>query len=117
MPRQLKVVQAANASSREVSSKPPQPDLHQSQLDWDALDCVLADFDDLTAIVQIQGRDAQGAEVALVGIVDARDKFVSGSLQALQVVYHFADQVWCDTLLREPTGARLLRMLNPARAE
>lgn len=55
--------------------------------------------------VQIQEREEQGGEVALTGSVDACEPLVLGSLRALQVVYRFADQIWCDTLFREPTGA------------
>lgn len=91
------------------------PDLHQAQLDWPAVDCVLADLDDFAAIIEIQGRDARGNMVAVHDILAAQEQFVTGALLALQIVYGFADQVWCDTLMRENTGARLVRLLEPAR--
>ena len=91
------------------------PDLHHAALDWDGLDCVLADLDDFTAIVQIQGRNPRGEVTPLQDLPDARDQLVAGALAGLQIVYRFADQTWCDTLVRDPTGARLSRMLSPNR--
>ena len=126
MSKRLPVLNNINAAPADDSANPvgsepfdpsfELPDLHQTQLDWNALDCVLADLDDFASIVEIQGRDAADEAVAVDDIVEAREQFVAGALTALQIVYRFADQVWCDTLMRERTGARLLRMLDPARA-
>lgn len=91
------------------------PSLHQTQLDWDAIDCVLADLDDFASILEIQGRDAEGTAVVVKNIFDAQQRFVAGTLAALQIVYTFADQEWCDTLLRDGTGGTLVRMLSQAR--
>jgi hypothetical protein len=91
------------------------PDLHQAQLDWDGVDCVLADLDDFAAIIEIQGRDATGKAVKVEDVVTARDLLVAGGFTAVQCTYRFADQVWSDTLIREKDGVRFLRMLDPAR--
>ncbi len=90
------------------------PDLHHAQLDWDALDCVLADLDDFTSLVELRGRDLNGDVTALKDLVDARDRLVAGTLGGLRIIYRFADQTWSDTLVREPSGARLSRMISPA---
>lgn len=89
------------------------PDLRHAALDWDGVDCVLADLDDFTSIVELRGRTAAGEIAPLNDLPDARDQLVSGALCALQIVYRFADETWCDTLLREGGGARLSRMISP----
>lgn len=91
--------------------------LNEAYLDWDALDCVLADLDDFSAVHQIQARDALGREVAVGDLVEARDQLVARKLSAVQVVYGFADQVWCDTFILKANGAQLSRMLDPNRVE
>jgi len=85
-------------------------DLHQSMLDWEALDCVLADLDDFADVQHIAVRDETGEETALSDIVVARQGFVDGIYPGLQIHYEFADTLWVDTFLREPNGAQLVRM-------
>ena len=92
------------------------PQLHESDLDWDAVDCVLADLDDFAACIEILGRDDAGKSAIFNNMVAARDSLVDGTSQAIQVMYQFADQVWIDTLLRQPGGARLLRMADATRS-
>ena len=91
------------------------PTLHEALLDWDALDCVLADLDDFVQVKELQGRLASGEVLACATLVGARDELVAGEIQGLQITYDFADQTWIDTIIREPEGARLLRMLAPTR--
>lgn len=86
------------------------PTLHESALDWEELDCVLADLDDFAVIEDIACRSATGEETKLSDLVLARDRFVAGDYHGLQVHYEFADTLWVDTFLREATGARLVRM-------
>jgi hypothetical protein len=86
------------------------PELHEAELDWEALDCVLADLDDFVEVVELRGRDAAGAPSAPANLPAARDELVAGQLSSLQVSYRFLDRDWIDTLLRSPTGARLVRM-------
>ena len=88
------------------------PKLHEAELDWDAVDCVLADLDDFAELLELHARVASGRQVQLQDLVMARDRFVAGELQALQILYRFADQVWIDTLLRQTNGARLVRMIS-----
>lgn len=88
------------------------PALQEAALDWDDLDCVLADLDDFAEILDLRGRNGREMESAPIDIVAARDALVSGELQGLQIRYAFADQVWVDTLLREDGGARLVRMID-----
>ena len=110
----LPVLGSPPRSSDELLSQDDLPTVMQETLDWDGVDCVLADLDDFTEIREVLGRGADGKPTAIDDIVQARHDFVAGSWHGLQITYAFADQVWIDTLLREPDGARLLRMVAPA---
>jgi hypothetical protein len=100
--------------SAERAVAPALPDLSEADLDWDAVDCVLADLDDFVEIRELIGRPADGHPIPLADLVAARDQLVAGELHGLQVTYVFADATWIDTLLRTETGARLLRMAAPS---
>lgn len=86
------------------------PVFQEGELDWEALDCLLADLDDFAELVLLRAKDPSGAHRQPRDIVAARDGLVSGELAALQLVYHFADDTWSDTLVRTGGGARLLRL-------
>jgi hypothetical protein len=93
------------------------PVLNEADLDWDGLDCVLADLDDFAEITELQGRDATGQVESLTDLLHAREQFLAGTLHGLQITYIFADQTWVDTLLRQPGGARLLRMASSSQTK
>ena len=86
------------------------PDVMQESLDWDGVDCVLADLDDFVTIRELIARGSNGKPESVSDLVEARNDFVAGRWHGLQITYEFADELWIDTLLREPGGARLLRM-------
>lgn len=111
--RSLPILDQAPAAGPEPSEDDDFPILHEASLDWEALDCVLADLDDFTEITELQGREADGTVRTVEDLLVAREFFLSGALQGLQITYRFADQTYLDTILRSPDGARLLRMLSP----
>jgi hypothetical protein len=110
MSRSLPVLQSAAPEAQQ----PQLPALNEANLDWEELDCVLADLDDFANVLSIIGKEAghenTPRDKRFTGLAEARDLLVSGDVVALQVRYEFADQTWFDTFLREPTGARLVRM-------
>ena len=105
--------------SNPEPEQPALPPLNEANLDWEELDCVLADLDDFAEVLSIIGKEAghenTPRDKRLTNLEEARDLLVSGGLVALQVRYEFADQTWFDTFLREPTGARLVRMAEQVR--
>ena len=109
--RSLPVLQTA--SQTEQAQQPPLPTLQEELLDWDGLDCVLADLDDFVTIRELIVRPPEGKPIAIDDLLRAREGFIDGRWHGLQVTYDFADEIWIDTFLREPTGARLLRMAAP----
>ncbi len=106
--RSLPVLQAAPQA--EQVQEPPLPTLHEELLDWDGLDCVLADLDDFVKIRELIVRPPIGKPEPVDDLLLAREGFIAGQWHGLQVTYEFADETWVDTFLREPKGARLLRM-------
>ncbi len=112
MSKSLPVLQ--NAPERAAT---PLPTLNEAHLDWDEIDCVLADLDDFANVLSIVGKEAGNENTPrdkhLGSVVEARDGLVDGSLVALQLRYEFADQRWFDTFLRDAEGARLVRMPEP----
>ena len=105
------LAEPAQNSNVEVEIGKDLPVLHEAELDWDGLDCALADIDDFADVSEILGRDAQGNALPYQDIVEARNDFVDGILVGLQLTYTFVDEVWLDTLLRSEKGASLVRML------
>lgn len=105
---------------QDSPSPPPDapPSLNEAHLDWDELDCVLADLDDFSEVHSIIGKEAGDENTPrdkrIATVVQARDLLVSGQVVALQIRYTFADATWFDTFLRETTGARLVRMPEPS---
>lgn len=102
------------------ANKPPDPDLppfQEARLDRDGLDCLLADLDDLTELVEIRTKSrTTGADSpAALDLLAARQALLDGQVGALQIIYRFADRTWCDTLIADGSDTRLLRFENPMR--
>lgn len=110
----LPIIDDSHAPSSAPVELPP---LHETTLDWDGVDCLLADIDDLTEVIDMRARTVEGHAVPQSDLVEARDGLRRGALAALQITYAFADQTWSDTLLVGTEGIRLLRMVNPMRAD
>ena len=112
MSKSLPILQSA-----PMPEAPELPVLNEAHLNWDELDCVLADLDDFAHVLSIVGKEAghenTPRDLRLDSVVRARDLFVAGELVALQIRYEFADTIWFDTFLRQAAGAQLVRMPEP----
>jgi hypothetical protein len=91
------------------------PPVHQASLAWSVVDEL---FDDLAALAQhvevrlkLVGRAR--AEAGTTDLAGARRALVDGSAIGAQIRYVHAGQPWCDTLVREAEGLRLIRMASP----
>ena len=98
---------------------PALPAFQEALLDREDLDCLLADLDDLTDIVEIRvkGADPQVVSAAGDDLLSARRLLLDGRAGALQIVYRFADRNWCDTLIADGEETRLLRLEEPMRVD
>ncbi len=89
-------------------SEVPTPELFQGELDDDALDALFAD---LAACAEIQHIKARGAdETTPLDLESARELLSSGRAKAIQILYRFEGEGWCDTLMAGSDAVRLVRV-------
>ncbi len=88
------------------------PALQRAHLDDDTLAALVADISGLTRILAIQVKggtqehgDAAGASLDMA-VADLR----AGAIRGVQIRYVWQDQEWCDTLIADGRGVRLVRV-------
>lgn len=94
------------------SPNPPLPVLHEAILSAEELVRLFDDLQRSAAIerVTIRSAGARRAESLAISLDEARTLFASGDAAAVQVRYEYDGAAWCDTILRTPGGARIVRM-------
>ena len=78
-------------------------------------------FEDLEALaeiaeVHVKGAPTRHAQDRGVGLREALDLLLAGRVRGAQVVYEYGGRTWCDTIIRQPAGHRLVRIESPRRA-
>ncbi|MCA9134013.1 MAG: hypothetical protein KDA45_12690 [Planctomycetales bacterium] len=79
---------------------------------------VLALFADLSAAaevehVQIRSRGPQGIDDCQGTLAEAQSHFQAGTAQAIQIRYRYAGETWCDTLMPQADGVKIIRCHPP----
>lgn len=79
---------------------------------------VAALFDDLkdgadVTHVQLRRSGRHGIQDSAVELDDAKAAFLAGEAIAIQVKYCFEGQAWCDTILPQQMGAKVVRCPLP----
>lgn len=90
-------------------SDPPLPDLDEGVLDDDGLDALITDISALGQEVSVRARGAD----ALSSSSDLRAALAAlrcGAVVGVQLTYRYRDTLWVDTVLRAPSGWRVVRM-------
>ena len=92
--------------------QPPLPELLEGLLDDEQLGQVFAD---LEAGAQVESILAKGSELERArretpSLAEALRLLRSGEALGVQIRYQLGDRFWCDTLLREASGVRIVRM-------
>lgn len=87
------------------------PTLHQAELDPATLAQL---FRDLTDHAEVMGISAKGGPTAYAGgdtldLTTAHAALMAGAVRGVQIRYRYADEEWWDTLIRLPSGVRLVR--------
>lgn len=59
--------------------------------------------------VQVRSRNADGIEDRKTTLREAEALFTAGDAQAIQVKYRFDGEAWCDTVLPQADGAKVIR--------
>lgn len=119
-------VEARAASEREAISHTDEavdepielPELQDEVVDDETVADLFRDLGALTRVIEIQEKGAPRghAESLELDLESAANRYAAGEIRALQIVYVLDDETWCDTLMRQATGTRVLRMRTPARA-
>lgn len=91
-------------------------ELQQADLDPATLAAL---FDDIATYTQVIGALLKGAPTSyapdqLVDLPTARTLLQAGTVRGIQLRYRYQGQEWWDTLLRLPTGVRLVRINHSA---
>lgn len=87
------------------------PDLHQADLDDATVAALFRDLAACTNILEVQVKGGATARSAAKPDLDtARDLLMGGHVRAIQVRYAYQDAQWLDTLMRTPSGVRVVRM-------
>lgn len=88
------------------------PDLHESVID----DATLMQlFDDLTThatilLVRLKGQAERRADTGQVSLAQAKEALLTGGLRSMQVHYDYDGTEWRDTIIRMPSGWRVVRI-------
>ena len=93
--------------------EPSVPELFQSDLDEAAVRELFADLASSAEIRHIRLRGVDVSDNPAPTLEDARDRLLADSVKAVQIVYRFQDEGWCDTLMARDDGVRLVRVRQP----
>lgn len=88
------------------------PQLTQGDLDDQALRDLVDDLTSLTEILEIKvkGSSIKKAEDTTLHLRQAVAALHQGKVHGVQVRYLWQESEWFDTLMRVPTGIRVIRM-------
>lgn len=91
----------------------PLPRLTAAELDPATLDALFSDLASCVEVDQVLIKDGSGRDaVTAASLADARAAITAGA-RGVQIRYRWQDAWWFDTLMRTPTGVRLVRMPVP----
>lgn len=90
--------------------------LQTSDLDETLLSQLLFDVQHAAELlsVQVKARPGSYTEAARPTLAEAAELLRSGAVLAIQLRYRAKAQIWRDTLLRTPSGFRIVRAPEPS---
>lgn len=88
------------------------PRLTTADLDPATLDALFADLTGLTEIDEVLVKGDATSYAGQSGLAEARRALAAGA-RGIQIRYRWDGESWLDTLLRIPTGIRLVRTPLP----
>jgi len=93
------------------------PDLQQAVLDEVTLADLFRDIElatELIGVTRKDGPESRAAEEPLT-LVEAHELLRTGQTRSVQLRYRYEGTQWWDTLIRTPTGVRLVRVRHDFR--
>ena len=91
---------------------PPLADLQDAVIDDATLDQLLFDLQSSATLldVRVKGAATEHASGASQKLDEAVTALREGRVLGVQIRYRYGAAEWCDTLLRVPSGIRIVRM-------
>lgn len=90
---------------------PEAPEVLEGRLDRVGVESYFRDLDELAEIDQVLVRWVDTMrESAATTLEESRDAVRSGTAHAVQIRYRYGEETWCDTLLADDKGHRILRV-------
>ena len=95
-----------------MSDDEPLPDVHEAMLDEATERSLLTDIEALTELlgVTVKGAATQRVPDRAWTLAEALAAWRAGAARGLQLRYRHEGLEWWDTLLRTPSGTRLVRI-------
>jgi hypothetical protein len=92
----------------------PLPTIWDKLLDAATLDQYFKDLATHAEIISVQEKQSPTEYVHenTVDMAVAREKVMSGTTRAVQIRYRFEEQEWCDTLMCQASGVKLIRTVQ-----
>ncbi|HQR05520.1 MAG TPA: hypothetical protein PLN21_01795 [Gemmatales bacterium] len=92
----------------------PLPAIWDKLLDSATLDQYFKDLATYAEIISVHEKQSPSDHVGEnpIDLPLAREKMMTGEVRAVQIRYRFEDQEWCDTLLHQALGVKLVRMMQ-----
>ncbi|MBN8525373.1 MAG: hypothetical protein J0M02_08565 [Planctomycetes bacterium] len=91
----------------------PLPRLTAAELDPATLDALFADLEACTEVDQVLIKGGAGRNADAVATLAVARAALAAGARGVQIRYRWRDGWWFDTLMRTPTGVRLVRMPVP----
>lgn len=88
------------------------PEMHQGELRPEELDDLLRDVELATELlgVTVKGAPRERTGDVAVPLAEARERLLRGEVRGIQLRYRYQGSQWWDTVLRAPSGFRLVRI-------
>lgn len=88
------------------------PQLNQELVDQDTIEALFRDVSACARLLEviIKGAPAARAQASRPTLEQARTMLLSGVVRGVQLRYFFKDEEWWDTIIRLPSGFRLVRI-------
>jgi len=99
-------------TDQAAAPAPDLPLLYDAVLDVNALEELFDDLAGCTELVSVmvKGVGRPMAKAATLTIEESRRLLMEAGISAVQVRYRFNDCEWCDTIMKQQSGYRLVRM-------
>lgn len=96
----------------EIDDDVPLPPVHDAVLDDAFVERLFADVGACTELLSVstKGGAERRAEALPLSLEHAQRALAAGAVHGVQLRYRHEGREWCDTILRQPAGYRVVRI-------